>query len=81
MAVLQRNAEKDKELLRRKDKELHHQRRLSPASSHSRGDERGVGDRNRKRDRRSPHPHGEQEKTPPRERTVSPPPHKSKREE
>ena len=40
-----------------------------------------MGDRNWKRDRRSPHPHGKQEKTPPKERTISPPPHKCRREE
>ena len=62
VALLQRNAKKSKELLRRKDKELHHQRRLSLTPSHSRGDEHGVGDRNRKRDKRSPHPHGERER-------------------
>ena len=33
--LLQRNPEKDKELLRRKDKELHHQRGPSPTPSHS----------------------------------------------
>ena len=81
MALLQRDEEKDKELLRRKDKELHHQRRPSPVPSHSQGDERGVGDKNQKKDRRSPPPYGEQEKTPLRDKTVSPPPHKSKREE
>ena len=65
VVLLQRNAEKDKELLHCKDKELHHQRRPSPEPSHSRGDERGVGDMNKKRDRRSPHYYGEREKTPP----------------
>ena len=65
VALLQRNMGKEKELILRKDKELHHQRRASPAPNHSRGDERGMGDRNKKRDRRSPHSHGEREKTPP----------------
>ena len=54
VALLQRNAEKDKDLLRHKDKELHHQRRPSPAASHSRRDERRVGDMNKTKDRRSP---------------------------
>ena len=80
VALLQRNAEKDKELLHRKDKELHHQRRPSPEPSHSRGDKRGVGDMNKKKDRRSPHYYGEREKTPPG-REISPPSRKSRREE
>ena len=44
VTLLQRNAEKDKELLRCKDK---------------REDECGVGDRNQKRDMRSPYPYRE----------------------
>ena len=50
---------KDKELLRHKDKKLHHQQKLGPTPSHTRGDEREVGDSNNKRDKRSPHSHGE----------------------
>ena len=56
LALLQRNTERDKELLHCKDKELHHWRGPSPAPSHSQGDECVVDDRNRKRDKRSPHP-------------------------
>lgn len=55
VALLQRNAKKDKELLRRKDKELYHQRGPSPTPSRSRGDECRGEDRSRKRDQRSPH--------------------------
>nr|POE91822.1 hypothetical protein CFP56_65367 [Quercus suber] len=58
VALLQRNVEKDKELLHYKGKELHHQRGPSPAPSHSRAVKRMLDDQNRKRDRRSPLPHG-----------------------
>lgn len=43
MALLQRNAEKDQELLCRKDEELHNRRRPSPPSSHSGRDGHGGG--------------------------------------
>ena len=59
VALLQGMWGKDKELLRHKDKKLHHQQKPSPTPSHSRGDEREVGDSNKKRDKRSPHSHGE----------------------
>ena len=81
VVLLQRNVDMDKELLHRKDKELHHRRGLSPAPSHSQGDECVMDDKNRKRDRRLPYPCGEWEQFPHRERTISPPHHKSRREE
>lgn len=81
MALLQRNTKKDKELLCRKDKELHHQRGPSPASSHSRANKHILENRNKKRDRISTHPHGEREQSPYREKVVSPPHHKSRRGE
>ena len=68
-------------MLHRKDKELHHQRRPSPAPSHSQGDECRVGDMNKKRARRSPPFLWGMREESPRERTVSPPPRKSRREE
>lgn len=43
VALLQRNAEKDQELLCRKDEELHNRRRPSPPSSHSGRDGHGGG--------------------------------------
>lgn len=73
VAMLQKEVERNEELLRRKDKKLHHQRGPSPTPCHSRGDECVVGDRSRKRDRRQPPPH--------REKTVFPPHKKNKREE
>ena len=48
MALLQRNVEKDKELLCRKDKELHHRSGPSLAPSHSQVDERVLDDKNKK---------------------------------
>lgn len=45
VALLQRNAEKDQELLCRKDEELHNRRRPSPPSSHSGRDGHGGGGR------------------------------------
>lgn len=83
VALLQRNAEKDQELLCRKDEELHNRRRPSPPSSHSGrdGHSGGGGYRNKRRDRKSPHHYKERERNPFKERTVSPPPHKVRREE
>nr|POE88554.1 hypothetical protein CFP56_48649 [Quercus suber] len=81
VALLQRSTKKDKELLHLKDKKLHHQRGPSLAPSHSRAYERMLNDRNRKRDRRSSPPHGKQEQSPHKERIVSLPHHKNRREE
>ena len=49
--------------------------------SHSQGEKHVVGDRNRKRDRRTTHPNGEHKQSPHKKRTVSPPHTKSRREE
>ena len=81
MALLQRKNEKDKELLCRKDKEFYHRRGPSPPLSRSRADEHVLDDRNRKRDRRSPPPHGERKQSPHKERIVSPPHPKNRRGE
>lgn len=78
VALLQRNAERDKELLCCKDEELHRQKGPSPAPSCSQGGERRRGEENRKRNKRSFH-HEDREKTPPRDRTISPP-HKNRRD-
>ena len=48
--------------------------------SHSRGHERDVEDRYRRRDRKQPPPHGERKQSTHKERTVSPP-YKSNRSE
>ena len=76
--VLQREAERDNELLRRKDEELHRQRGLSPAHNHSQEEERVVDDRNRKK--KTSYPHREYEWSH-RERMASPPHRRSGKEE
>ena len=76
--VLQREAKRDKELLRHKDEELHRQRGPSPVHSHSQEEERVVDDRNKKK--KTSYPHGECERSH-RERTTSPPHRRSGKEE
>ena len=58
-------------MLRHKDEELHHRKGPSPAPNHSQRDDCMVDDRNKKRERRPPHPHGERKHSLHRERTVS----------
>ena len=81
MAMLQREAGRNEELLWKNDKELFHQRGPSLVPSHSRGDERDVGDKSRRQDRKQPPPHGERKKSTHKERTVSPSHKRSRREE
>lgn len=71
MAALQKEAKRDNELLHRKDEELHHRRGPSPVISHSRGDESVLGDRIKKRDMITIHPHRERKQTLHREIMVS----------
>lgn len=70
MAVLQREAKRDKELLRRKDEEFHRRRVPIPMHSCSRGEYRVVDDKSRKT--RITHLHREHEKSPHKERMTSP---------
>lgn len=79
--MLWREAERNEELLRRKDEELFHQRESSLVPSHSQDDERNGEDKYRRRDKKQPPPHGERMKSPHRERTVSPPYKRNRREE
>ena len=81
VAMLQREAGRNEELLWKNDEELLHQRGSSPGPSHSRGDERDVGDKYRRQDRKQPPPRGERKKSTHKERTVSPPHKRSRREE
>ena len=63
------------------NEEFHYQRGLSPAHSHSQGEEHMVGDRNGKRDRRTTHFHEKHEQSPHKERMVSSSHKKSRRGE
>ena len=81
MAMLQREAGRNEELLWKNDKELFHQRGPSLVPSHSQDDERNGEDKYRRRDKKQPPPHGERKKSPHRERTVSPPYKRNRREE
>ena len=58
-------------MLRHKDEELHHRKGPNPAPNHSQRDDCMVDYRNKKRERRPPHPHGERKHSPHRERTIS----------
>ena len=79
--MLWREVERNEELLRRKDEELLHQREPSPMPSHSRGDECNEGDRFRRRVRKQPPPYRERKQSPHKERIVSPPHKRNRREE
>lgn len=79
VALLQREAKRDKELLHHKDEEFHCRRVPIPVHSHSRGEERMVDDKSRKS--RTTHLHREREQSPHKERMASPPHKKSRREE
>lgn len=81
VAMLQREAGRNEELLWKNDEELLHQRGSSPVPSHSRGDERDMGDKYRRQDRKQPPPRGERKKSTHKERIVSPPHKRSRREE
>lgn len=71
--MLRQEAGRNEELLRKKDEELLHQRGPSLAPSHSRGDERNVEDRYRRRDIKQSPSHGERKQSPHKKRTVYPP--------
>ena len=71
--MLQREAERNEEILQRKDEELLHKRGLSCMQSHSRGDKRSVGEWHKKRDKRQLPPHRDRKQSLHRERTVFPP--------
>ena len=72
--MLQREAERNEEILQRNDEELLHKRGLSPMQSHSRGDKQSVGEWHRKRDKRQLPPHRDRKQSLHKERTVFPPP-------
>ena len=66
VAMLQREVERNEELLWKKDEELLHQIGPSLASSHSQGDEHDMGDKYRRQDRKQPPCHRERSNLPTR---------------